>query len=148
VRVPRTALAAFVGFWAGVMAAAAIVKRIVRSRGDAESDEVALVAIFDGIGFGSRATSFRGGSMWAWYGGISVDLRNATLSPEGAHLDLYALSGGIDITVPEGWHVESRLNAFGGGVDAPPAADGDGPTLTLEGFALFGGVSVSAKPAP
>jgi hypothetical protein len=45
---------AIVGFWAGVMAAAAIVKRVLRSRGDAESDEVALVAIFDGIGVPGR----------------------------------------------------------------------------------------------
>jgi len=146
VRVLRTATAAFVGFWAGVMAAAAIVKRIVRSRGDAESDEVALVAIFDGIGFGSRATSFRGGSMFAWYGGISIDLSNATLSPEGAHLDLHAVNGGIDITVPEGWRVDSRLNAIVGGFDTPSDSPEDGPTLTLEGFALFGGVSVRSKP--
>jgi len=148
VRVLRTATAAFVGFWAGVMVAALIVKRIVRSRGDAESDEVALVAIFDGIGFGSRATAFRGGSMFAWYGGISIDLRNATLSPEGAHLDLHALNGGIDITVLEGWRVDSRMKVFAGGVDAPPATGEAGPTLTLDGFALFGGVSVRAKPAP
>ena len=67
------------GFWAGVMATAAVMKRVLRSRGDAEADEVALVAIFDGIDLESRASAFRGGSMLAWFGGISVDLRAATL---------------------------------------------------------------------
>jgi hypothetical protein len=137
------------GFWAGVMAAAAMLKRVLRSRGDAASDEVALVAIFDGIDLESRASAFQGGSMFAWFGGISVDLRAATLSPEGAHLDLHALNGGIAITVPEGWCVRSSMRAIAGGVDArvPEPEGADAPTLTLDGFAAFGGVAVTAKPA-
>ena len=137
------------GFWAGMMAAAAMLKRVLRSRGDAATDEVALVAIFDGIELESRASAFQGGSMFAWFGGISVDLRAATLSPDGAHLDLHALNGGIAITVPEGWRVRSSLRAVAGGVDAPRPApeEADAPTLTLDGFAAFGGVAVRAKPA-
>ena len=137
------------GFWAGLMAAAAMMKRVLRSRGDVESDEVALVAIFDGIDLVSRASAFRGGSMFAWFGGISVDLRAATLSSDGAHLDLHALNGGIAITVPEGWRVRSNMAALVGGVDVrgPEPEAADAPTLTLEGFAAFGGVAVSATPA-
>ena len=131
------------------MAAAALMKRVLRSRGDAETDEVALVAIFDGIDLASRASAFRGGSMFAWYGGISVDLRAATLSPDGAHLDLHAVNGGVVIKVPEGWRVASSMRAVAGGVDVRGAepAEADAPTLTLDGFALFGGVAVTAKPA-
>jgi hypothetical protein len=136
------------GFWAGVVAAAAIVKRVLRSRGDAESDEVALVAIFDGIDFESRASAFRGGSMFAWFGGISVDLRAAKLSSDGAHLDLHALNGGIAIRVPEGWRVRSSMQAVAGGVEAraPEPEAADAPTLTLDGFAALGGIAVAAKP--
>jgi hypothetical protein len=136
------------GFWAGLMAAAAMMKRVLRSRGDAESNELALVAIFDGIDLESRAPAFRGGSMFAWFGGISVDLSAAKLSSDGAHLDLHALNGGIAIEVPEGWRVRSSMRAVAGGVDVraaePEAADA--PTLTLEGFAFFGGVAVTAQP--
>jgi Cell wall-active antibiotics response 4TMS YvqF len=149
VRLLRAVGLVILGFWAGLMAAAAMMKRVLRSRGDAESDEVALVAIFDGIDLESRASAFRGGSMFAWFGGISVDLRAAKLPSDGAHLDLHALSGGIAIEVPEGWRVRSSMRAVAGGVDVravgPEAADG--PTLTLEGFAAFGGVAVTAKPA-
>ena len=56
--------------------------------------------------------------MLAWFGGISVDLRGATLAPDGAHLELHALNGGIAIRVPEGWRVHSNLGAVLGGVDA------------------------------
>jgi hypothetical protein len=149
VRLLRAIGLTILGFWAGLMAAAAIVKRVLRSRGDAESDEVALVAIFDGIDLESRASAFRGGSMFAWFGGISVDLRAAKLSSDGAHLDLHALNGGIAIRVPEGWRVRSSMRAVAGGVEAraPEPEAADAPTLTLDGFAALGGVAVTAKPA-
>lgn len=138
------------GFSAGVAAAAALVKRAVPSRGDAESDEVALVAIFDGIELASRATGFRGGSMFAWYGGIAVDLREAQLAADGGHLSLHAVNGGIAIKVPEGWRVRSNLRALAGGVDVsvPEPEDPAAPTLILDGLAVFGGVAVHAKRSP
>jgi Cell wall-active antibiotics response 4TMS YvqF len=149
VRLLRAIGLVVLGFWAGLAAAAAIMKRVLRSRGDAESDEVALVAIFDGIELESRASAFRGGSMLAWFGGISVDLRQATLSSEGARLDLHALNGGIAIKVPEGWRVRSSMTALAGGVDVrtPEPEAAEAPTLTLDGFAAFGGVAVAARPA-
>jgi hypothetical protein len=149
VRLLRSIGLVVLGFWAGMMAAAAIVKRVLRSRGDAESDELALVAIFDGIDLESHASAFRGGSMFAWFGGISVDLRRAELSSSGARLDLHALNGGIAIRIPEGWRVRSNMRVVGGGVDirAPELDQADAPTLTLDGFAVFGGVAVAAKPA-
>lgn len=140
----RTLALIALGAFAGFAAAAAVVKRALPSRGDEESDEVALVAIFDGVELKSRASAFRGGSMLAWFGGIAVDLREATLA-EGAHLSLHALNGGIAIRVPPGWRVESRAHALAGGVDVRAADDGTGPTLTVDGLALFGGIAIGAK---
>jgi len=136
------------GAFAGFAGAAALLKRAVPSRGDAEGDDVALVAIFDGAELESRATAFRGGSMLAWFGGVAADLREAQLAP-GAHLTLHALCGGIAIRVPEGWRVRSNLTALAGGVDVrvPEPEDPAAPTLTLEGLALFGGVAVGARAA-
>ena len=136
-------------FWAGMAAAASFVKRALPSRGDAESDEVALVAIFDGVELKSRATAFRGGSMLSWYGGVAVDLREAQLAPGGAHLNVHSLFGGIAIRVPPGWRIESTVKAVSGGVaiGVPETDDSDAPTLTLDGFAAFGGIAVGAKVA-
>jgi hypothetical protein len=134
------------GFAAGMAAAAAVVKRVVPSRGDADSDELALVAVFDGVELRSRASAFRGGTMLSWFGGIAVDLREATLAP-GAHLDVHALWGGIAIRIPEGWRIESNVKAIMGGIDtrAIGADDPGAPTLTLDGLVVFGGVAVGAK---
>jgi hypothetical protein len=147
-RLLRTASIFTLGAWAGMATAAAFVKRAVPSRGDEDSDELALVAVFDGIELKSRAKAFKGGSMLAWFGGIAVDLRDAELSPGArALLSVHALFGGIAIRTPPNWRVESTAKALAGGVDArtPAPDDADAPVLTLSGSALFGGIAVAAK---
>jgi hypothetical protein len=132
-------LGAIVGF----AAATAFVKRAVPSRGDEESDEVALVAVLDGIDLKSRAKAFRGGSMLAWYGGINVDLREAELAPE-AQLTVHTLFGGVVLKTPPDWRIESNLKVLAGGVDTRSSnEDPAAPTLRLDGLAVFGGVAVS-----
>jgi hypothetical protein len=120
----------------------------VPSRGDATSDEVALVAVFDGIELESHATAFRGGSMFAWYGGVSADLRQATLAPD-AHLTVTTVFGGIALSVPPEWRVETQVRAIAGGVDVSGSDpdDADAPLLVIDGRTLFGGLAVSRKPA-
>jgi hypothetical protein len=147
VRGLRALLIFKLGFWLGMFAAAAFAKRAVVSSGDAESDEVALVAIQNGIGFGSRSKAFRGGSMLAWFGGINVDLRQAELAP-GARLTVHTLFGGIALRVPAEWRIESSVKALNGGVSIPtvPPDDPDAPVLRIDGLAVFGGVAVGEKP--
>ena len=144
-RLLRTLALVELGAWLGMAAAAAFVKRAVPSRGDEESEELSLVAVFDGVDLKSRATTFRGGSMLAWYGGIAVDLRETQLAPD-ARLSVHTLFGGIAVRVPPGWRLESNVKALAGGVDtrSPARDDPDAPTLVLEGLALFGGISVGA----
>ncbi len=134
------------GVFGGFAGAAAVAKHAVPSRGDESSDELALVAIFDGIDLKSRAAAFTGGSMLAWYGGVNVDLSEATLAAD-AHLSVHAIFGGVAIRVPPGWRVESSMRAVAGGVDVHGKASesADAPTLTLDGFALFGGIAVGAR---
>jgi hypothetical protein len=136
------------GAWAGMMAAAAFVRRAVPSQGDEESDELRLVAVFNGITLKSRAKAFTGGSMLAWYGGIEVDLREVELAAD-ARLSLHTLFGGIAVKTPPGWRIESELKAFAGGVDArtPSQDDPNAPVLTLAGTAFLGGIAVGAKAA-
>ena len=134
------------GAWAGMMAAAAFVRRAIPSEGDEESNDLRLVAVFNGITLASRAKAFTGGSMLAWYGGIDVDLREVELAP-GARLSLNTLFGGIAIRTPPGWRIESDMKTFAGGVDTRTSSQGDpdAPVLTLTGTALFGGIAVGAK---
>jgi hypothetical protein len=143
VRALRSLLVFKLGVWVGIMGAAAFAKRALPSRGDEDSDELSLVAVFDGIDLANRSKAFRGGSLFAWYGGIEVDLREAELAP-GAQLSVHTLYGGIEVKTPPTWRIDSSVKALAGGVDvhAPPQEDGDAPVLTLEGMAVFGGIEV------
>jgi len=122
------------------------IKRTHPSVGDADSDELDLVTIFDGVELKSRATAFRGGSWIAMFGGGEIDLREATLDPSGATLRVTAAMGGGDVQVPDGWNVELTSRAFMGGVrvDRRTATDDPyAPTLRIEARALMGGFGIT-----
>jgi hypothetical protein len=136
-----------VGVLVGLCAAAALVRSAVPSRGDEESDELALVAVFDGIDLWSRARAFAGGSLLAWFGGINVDLTDADPAAGGARLNVHTLCGGIELTVPADWQVESRVKVVVGGANAPKRDQaGEGPVLVVDGLVILGGVNVTAAP--
>lgn len=146
VRFLRGLLLFKLGFSSGLVVSGFLLQRVFPSRGDEESDEVALVAALNGVELKSRAQAFRGGSMVAWLGGIAVDLREAQLAPD-AHLDVRSAFGGVAIRVPAGWRVESNVKSLGGGVavDVPEPEAADAPTLRIDGLTVFGGVAVGAK---
>ena len=55
---------------------------------------------------------------------VDLDLRQAQTSPEGAVIDAFAMWGGIEIKVPEGWRVVSEVVPLLGGYEdntRPPA---------------------------
>ncbi|MGB5531909.1 MAG: hypothetical protein WBN71_02270, partial [Acidimicrobiia bacterium] len=70
------------------------------SEGDEDSDEFKVAAVFGGRKFHSRADSLKSGFVVASMGGIDLDLRDATLAPEGAELELRTTMGGTQVTVP------------------------------------------------
>jgi hypothetical protein len=130
---------------AGAIVARAAKARIERVE-DPDADEVHLTAFFEPISFRSTATSFRGGSVDCWYGGGVIDLREATLDPDGAHLRVRAIFGGAQIVVPETWRVTTKVVGIGGAGDARPPVEHpvDAPHLTIEGLAILGGFGVTS----
>jgi hypothetical protein len=126
--------------------AAAMARRNLVSEGDEASDTLKLYAIFDGVQLASRAGAFQGGDAIAWYGGLDLDLREATLDPAGARMRAMAIFGGTRIIVPEDWAVEVHGRPFLGGVtteaDGVEASDGR-PRLVVDATAVFGGVDIT-----
>jgi hypothetical protein len=114
---------------------------------DPAADEVDLVASFGPLEFHSTAPAFRGGRVQTWFGGGVVDLRDATLDPLGATIEVNALFGGGSLVVPEGWNVETSITGIGGVGDSRPAREraADAPTLRVEGTALFGGWGITSR---
>lgn len=142
-RLLRTLLLLTTGAIAGMAGAAAALRGWLTSRGDATSDDLELVAIFDGIELKNRSTAFRGGRVLAWFGGISLDLSDATLAPD-ARIDVRSLFGGISVTVPAGCRVESDARAIIGGISASvrDPEDPDAPTLVVRALSVVGGIAI------
>ena len=114
-----------------------------------DADEVDLVATFGPLDYRSTSTAFRGGKVTTWFGGGVVDLRHATLDPDGATLEINALFGGGNLVVPEDWNVETKIVGIGGAGDGRSKAERspDAPTLRVEGQAVFGGWGITSAPA-
>jgi hypothetical protein len=126
-----------------VLAVAQLVKRLVPEHGDERSDHFQIVCVMQGRHWGSEAPHLESGTIVTVAGGVEVDLRGATLAPEGAHLRLTTLMGGIDIRVPDGWHVRLEGKAFMGANDLVGLTDRPGePDLTVDCVTLMGGVQV------
>jgi len=130
-------------------ALAAIVARgRMTSHGGPADDELDLVAIFEGMELASTAPALRRASVTTWYGGGSLDLRDATLDPAGAEIAARAVFGGFRLVVPPTWRVETHgIGIFGGFGDARnrELVDPEGPLLTIRGLALFGGVGIVSE---
>ncbi len=127
----------------------AFVKRRAVVPQEPDADEVDLVASFGPLDYKSTSTAFRGGRVETWFGGGVVDLRQATLDPMGATIEVNALFGGGNLVVPEDWNVETKVAGIGGIGDGRPQRDRspEAPTLRVEGIALFGGWGITSEPA-
>ncbi|GIH16424.1 DUF1707 SHOCT-like domain-containing protein [Rugosimonospora africana] len=86
---------------------------------------------------------------FAVMGGGDIDLREARLVDGEITIWAFALMGGINIIVPE--EAEVRVNGIGimGGFDhrASGAGQANGPRITINGLAFWGGVDVRRLPS-
>ena len=151
-RVIPTVLRTFIALTIVASIASAIAafaaKGRMTSRGTAADDEVDLVVIYEAANFASTAPALRRAKVTTWYGGGTVDLRGATLDPAGATLTMKAIFGGLRLVVPEKWRVELKsVGIFGGVGDSrsQDLVDANGPLLTIDGFAIFGGIGIVSE---
>ena len=92
----------------------------------------------------SAEPAFEGGDLTAIMGSCEVDLRAAGIGEHEPVIQLFAFWGGIEILVPKGWRVESRVLPLLGSYEdnSEPAAGENAPRLHLRGMAIMGGVEV------
>jgi predicted membrane protein len=127
-----------------LVVAGLVAKRMLPAYGDETSDVFAAVAAMDGAEVVNKSDSFRAGSGSAVMGGMTIDLTEAGISTS-ATLELTAVAGGIDVTVPASWRVEMASTVFAGGVENltdPDAVADDAPLLLVDARAYFGGIAV------
>jgi hypothetical protein len=143
----RLVMLGWIAAWFGGVIGAIAVKRRTVVRDDPDADEVVLVAIFGPLEFASTARRFRGGTVETWFGGGTIDLRDAILDPDGADLTLRAVFGGGQIIVPETWRVTIAMRGLGGVGDGRPTDEEapEGPELRIDASVLFGGYGITTS---
>ena len=102
-----------------------------------------LSAILGGIDAKVDSDDYTGGSSTTILGGGTIDLRNATIKKE-ATIKIFTLLGGLEIKVPEGWHIKSSVLPVLGGVEDKTAATSSktAPVLNIVGTAILGGIEI------
>lgn len=104
-------------------------------------------AVFGGARRRVDSQDFQGGEAFAMFGGVEIDLRKAGSTREEILIEANAIFGGIEIRVPETWNVLVRGSGIFGGyedetIDTRVAPEGKQPILIVNGFAVFGGVTI------
>jgi len=80
----------------------------------------------------------------AFMGGVSLDLREATLTAPVTDIYIFAMMGGVEIIVPPDVRLESDGFAIMGGFEdqlkEPASRDPNAPLVRVRGLAIMGGV--------
>lgn len=88
-----------------------------------------------------------GGKSTSIFGGSEYDLRNVTLSENGAVVDCVSIFGGTGFKIPPDWTVKNEVTTiFGAFTDKRGAIVPDyqnlSKTFVIRGFTAFGGIEV------
>jgi hypothetical protein len=117
-----------------------------KERFAADENNFELAAAFSGVTHISHARQFKHARLSSFFGGIVLDLRQATIDPAGATIDASATCGGAEIRVPVGWQVQVTGAPILGGYDAQAlegeALPPDAPRLRINVSAFCGGLAV------
>ncbi len=110
------------------------------------SNRLNLVGVLSEQNVRSEATAFTRASLTSVLGEVKLDLRNATLDPAGAEVDVFCLLGDVKIVVPRGWrvHVDGMpiLGDFEDETDHDQHLPHNAPELTITGVSILADIDV------
>jgi len=125
-------------------------RALTRGQDGSRADSVSVLnefAMFGGVERKVNTQDFRGGQLFAAFGGHDIDLKQASIARSPVVIDATALFGGIEIKVPSEWSVSMEgVAVFGGYGDSTIQPKIEDPAATkrliVRGFAIFAGVEV------
>ncbi|MGZ5432821.1 MAG: LiaF transmembrane domain-containing protein [Thermoanaerobaculia bacterium] len=117
--------------------------RSAEAVGDSDS-VIHAFAMMGGVKRQSTSREFRGGDANAIMAGVELDLRNAQIRDgDDVIIDAFAMWGAVEIKVPPHWRVVGNVLPIMGAFEDHTHPTGEtGPTLTIRGTAIMGGIDV------
>lgn len=115
------------------------IKKLNTERVDGEN----FCSTFGGIKNSFKGQEFKGANIDAIFGGVDLDLSEATISHDEI-INVNAIFGGVDIKVPQGVNIKVKSTPLFGGVSNKLKNDYNEslPTIYINAFCLFGGVDI------
>ena len=98
-------------------------------------------AVFSGQDIKLNDEEFNGTSINAVFGGVKLDLRNATIKKDVV-INGRAVFGGIDIYTPDNVNVQVKSNSVFGGVDNKKQTSDKEFTIYIDATCVFGGIDI------
>ena len=137
-------------FWPLVIIAAGLWllsnKKVPIPRGGSSNsdDQLEAFALFSGSNPRSSSMNFKSADVFAMFGGVDLDLRQASVQEAPAKIDAFVMFGGVDIKVPDDWKVKvTGLPLFGGWGNKTLMKQTDKEVdCIVNCFVLFGGLDV------
>ncbi|MGL1887195.1 MAG: cell wall-active antibiotics response protein [Reichenbachiella sp.] len=120
-------------------------KSRIGERFQSDSDKVDNLAVLGGTHQSINSKQFAGGKLTSVFGGIELDLRQASLDNGKAVLDTFTTFGSVKLFIPDDWVVNfEATTVFGGFTDkrAHKPTEYFGNVLTIKGLVVFGGAEL------
>ncbi len=109
-------------------------------------DSIEEVAIFTSTRRSVLSQNFKGGTVSAIFGAITIDFSKAKLADGENHLEIASIFEGCKIFVPRDWKVIVNVTSVFGGIDDKRYVNFDLPTsngvLIIKGAVVFGGCEI------
>lgn len=108
------------------------------------ASKIDVTAVFSGNEVDYTGEGYINGKITAVFGGAEVDISRIVPAGNDLYLDVAAVFGGIELRIPQDWHVERKgTTVLFGGIDAKGnGAATSGVTLHVSGIVLFGGLEI------
>lgn len=120
---------------------------VIRARADEARDHSGAVAIMSGFSRKGPWIPPRVFTCLAFWGGGTIDLRDARFAREELTIRAFAIMGGVSVIVPEDAEVHVTGVGIMGGFDEGNIGAGrpGGARVTITGLAFWGGVGVERR---
>jgi len=101
--------------------------------------------VFSGSKNNIESENFEGAEIMTMFGGTEINMRRASISPDGAVIDISVSFGGVTLFIPETWRIEvSGAPMFGAFENKTRNRnlDENAPCLRIKYFVMFGGIEL------
>lgn len=112
-----------------------------------DADRIEVVTVFGGCNKFYQSENFKGGTIFAAFGGSEINLYGCKLAEGVNYIDVTAVFGGSSLQVPSDWNVQIDVTPIFGGADdkrvkSPNLVYDPSRVLVVKGVAIFGGIDI------